>query len=122
MTVNSEFVQIFERLKKDLQQFAQNLVVKEDKPDNYVLISLQRDEKKKEIHFCAVQIKKNYVSFHLVPLYYFPELIDSTTPDLKKRMQGKTCFNFVRSDKHLFDKLKELTEQSFKLYAEKKLI
>ena len=37
----------------------------------------------------AVQIKKSYVSFHLMPVYANPALLDSLSPALRKRMQGK---------------------------------
>ncbi len=29
-----------------------------------------------------------------MPVYMFPELLENVTPTLKKRMQGKSCFNF----------------------------
>lgn len=122
MSKEADFVRIFEELKKDLQLFAPSLIVKEDKPGGYALISSQVDEKKKEIHFCAIQIKKNYVSFHLMPLYFYPELLDKASPELKKRMQGKTCFSFVKSDDQLASQLKDLVNHSFKLYQEKKMI
>ena len=41
-----------------------------------------------------VQIKKNYVSFHFMPIYIDPTLRESLSPALRKRMQGKGCFNF----------------------------
>jgi hypothetical protein len=49
---------------------------------------------KKVIFFGAAQIKKNYVSFYLMPVYMFmfPKLLDNISPELKKHMQGKSCF------------------------------
>ena len=44
--------------------------------------------------FGAVKLGKAYVSFHLMPLYMSPALEKEISPTLKKRMQGKTCFNF----------------------------
>jgi len=41
-----------------------------------------------------VQIKKSYVSFHFMPVYMNPALLESLSPGLRKRMQGKSCFNF----------------------------
>jgi hypothetical protein len=37
---------------------------------------------------------KSYVSFHLIPVYMFPDLLKGLSPALEKRMQGKSCFNF----------------------------
>ena len=56
----------------------------------------------------AVQIKKNYVSYHLMPVCA-PEILKKVSPALKKRMQGKTCFNFKKPDKVLFEELERLT-------------
>ena len=39
------------------------------------------------------------------PVYMKPELLESVPPSLKKRMQGKACFNFTTVDR---DQLKEL--------------
>jgi hypothetical protein len=66
--------------------------------------------------FGAVQIKKNYVSFYLMPVYVFPELLKSISPALKKRMQGKSCFNFTAIDDAMVDELGELTKQGFERY------
>ena len=51
----------------------------------------------REVWFGAVGERKNYVSYHLMPVYAFPELLKKVSPELegrKKRMQGKSCFNF----------------------------
>jgi hypothetical protein len=31
----------------------------------------------------------------LMPVYAVPELLKGMSPELKKRMQGKACFNFT---------------------------
>lgn len=46
--------------------------------------------------FGEVRLGKAYVSFHLMPLYMNPELQKAIPAELKKRMQGKTCFNFKK--------------------------
>lgn len=61
------------------------------------------------MYFGSVKINKNYVSFHLMPVYVFPFLIDKISPELKSRMQGKSCFNFKTIDIKLFSELGELT-------------
>ncbi len=60
--------------------------------------------------FGAVKLGKAYVSFHLMPLYTSPTLKKAVPTSLKKRMQGKTCFNFktVPNQEVLAD-LKKLT-------------
>ena len=46
----------------------------------------------------AVQIRKSYVSYHLMPVYMDPALLATVSPALRKRMQGKACFNFTTID------------------------
>ncbi|MGB8264719.1 MAG: hypothetical protein WCE44_00145 [Candidatus Velthaea sp.] len=66
--------------------------------------------------FAAVRDGKAYTSYHFFPLYLWPEMIDELSPALRKRMQGKTCFNFRAVDTVLFAELRELTERGFERY------
>ena len=66
---------------------------------------------------------KAYVSFHLVPIYMCPELQKSVSPALKKRMQGKACFNFTTEPvPALIADLARLAEAGIKLWSEKKWV
>ncbi len=71
--------------------------------------------------FASVQVKKRYVSFHLMPVYVNPALLDPVSEPLRKRMQGKSCFNFTKVDETLFSELAELTERGFADYRERGL-
>ena len=75
---------------------------------------IQKD--KKPLFFGAVQVKKSYVSFHLMPVYLKPELLQDVSTSLKARMQGKSCFNFNKVDEILFGELASLTEASYASY------
>ena len=66
--------------------------------------------------FGAVQLKKNYVSSHLTPLYTDPDLLGAVSLELKKRMQGKSCLNFKTVDPALFSQLAALTGASLERY------
>ncbi len=70
------------------------MCVEKDTEDNYLLNTLKSGKNKKPHFFGAVQIKKIYVSYHLMPININPSLLDSVNKDLKKRMPGKSCFNF----------------------------
>ena len=87
---------VFGELKKILAPVAGKLDVTADEPGNfYVEESLSGS---KPQMFGAVQAKKNYVSFHLFPVYTEPDLLSGISPELSKRMQGKSCFNFKSPD------------------------
>jgi hypothetical protein len=63
--------------------------------------------------FGAVRVGKRYVSFHLLPVYALPDLVANISPELRKRMQGKSCFNFTTVDEDLMRELDALTKRSF---------
>jgi hypothetical protein len=108
--------EIFKQLKTLLAKFEGKLSVVHDQDDHYYLNTNLVEPSKKPDFFGAVQIKKKYVSFHLMPVYYFPELLTGLSPELQKRMQGKSCFNFAEIDFILFGELDELTEKALDVY------
>jgi hypothetical protein len=112
MPDRSDFPEIFERLKKLLQVYESRLVVTDNTAENYSLNAPFSKKFNKEVFFGAVKINKNYVSYHLMPVYIFPDLLDGISGDLKKHMQGKSCFNFKQVEDGLFDELDRLTRTS----------
>jgi hypothetical protein len=112
MPNQDEFPAVFAQLKKILRPYGRRLTVTADTPSNYSLDAGYSEQYQHTLFFCAVQIKKNYVSFHLMPVYMFPDLLTDLSPALKKRMQGKSCFNFKTVDKALFAELAALTKKS----------
>jgi hypothetical protein len=46
-----------------------------------------------------------------MPVYMYPDLLKDISPELKKHMQGKSCFNFKKVDPELFQELSELTKK-----------
>jgi hypothetical protein len=111
VSARNEFPIVFEQLKKILEPYSINLAVKTDTPDTYYLDGPYSKKWKKELFFSSIQIKKNYVSFYLMPVYMYPELLKDISPALKKRMQGKSCFNFKKVEPDLFKELELLTAQ-----------
>ena len=107
---------VFTALKSILEQYESNLTLLHNKSDNYYLNTTPSESNKKAEFFGAVQIKKSYVAFHLMPIYYYPELLDNISPELKNRMQGKSCFNFKKKDDKLFAELNSLTKSAFDKY------
>lgn len=111
MTARDDFPLVFEHLRNILKPYAENLTVKTDTPDTYYLDGPYNEKWNKELFFGSAQIKKNYVSFYLMPVYMYPELLNEISPELKKHMQGKSCFNFKSVEPALFDELAALTRK-----------
>ena len=118
MPAQSDFPVIFEQLKNILKPYASSLTVKTDSQDTYYLDGPYSEKWKKEVFFGSAQIKKNYVSFYLMPVYMYPELLQDISPELKKHMQGKSCFNFKKVEPALFDELAELTRRGVEKFRQ----
>jgi hypothetical protein len=123
--MTADFAAVFDVLKPVLAKYAKRLVVKADTPIEYTVLTKSpspfRQHKGQPLYFGSVRLGKAYVSFHLVPLYMCPELTKSISPALKKRMQGKACFNFKTDpEPELIADLERLTAAGFKLWGEKK--
>jgi hypothetical protein len=108
-----DFEGAFAGLRRILAKHAKHLSVVKDGPHGYYLESRAPRYKGKPLMFGAAVIGKNYVSYHLTPVYMNPPALKSMSPELRKRMQGKACFNFVAPDKKLFTELDELTQRGF---------
>jgi hypothetical protein len=110
----AEFAPIFAALKSVMAEQERGLAVQKDTPTEYSLVTKRPSpfpqHKGHPMWFGAVKLGKAYVSFHLMPLYMSPALEKEISPALKKRMQGKTCFNFkTLPDAELIADLKRLT-------------
>ena len=112
----------FQKLKKLLKNYEAQLTVLHDKEDNYYLNTPVTATNKKAEFFGAVQIKKSYVAYHLMPVYYYPEMLQDLSKDLKDRMQGKSCFNFKEMDEKLYKELSALTKKCFVQYQSLKKV
>jgi hypothetical protein len=116
--MRDDFQVVFERLKTILEPYAPHLLLRADTADNYSLDTPYVEKFKKEVFFGAAQIKKNYVSFHLMPVYAFPDLLVGTSEALRKRMQGKSCFNFTTIDEELMTELEDLTRRGIERFEQ----
>ncbi len=112
MAASENFAAVFERLKAILQAYEPNLRVEVDEPGRYSLLGPYMPKYQKDLWFGQVKVGKNYVSYHLMVVYMAPELLNGLSDNLRKRMQGKSCFNFTHVDESLLAELGELTRRS----------
>jgi hypothetical protein len=117
----TDLLPVFTRLKPLLEGIPGALVTA-DGPEGYSLNAPYSAKWKKELFLGAVLIKKNYVSFYWMPVYMIPKLLDGLSPQLKKHMQGKSCFNFKMLDEPLFEELAGLLERSLKYIRDEGLL
>ncbi|MGI9265566.1 MAG: hypothetical protein ACR2QU_11610 [Gammaproteobacteria bacterium] len=116
MIATNDFPAVFAAQTRIMRPFSDKLVCTRDDDSEYYLNTTHIMKNKKPLFFGAVQIRKNYVAYHLMPVYVFPELLKGMSPALKQRMQGKSCFNFTSVDVELFEELGTLTKAGFEAY------
>ena len=98
---------VFKALKDVIEPYTAGLGRKTDSDTELYLECPKPD---KPMFFGAVQQKKNHVSYHLMPVYTDPDLLEAISPELRGRMRGKSCFDFKAVDPVLFSELAALTE------------
>jgi hypothetical protein len=115
----------FDSLRTVLAKFVGPLAVRADSPEVFTVVTKTPSpfpqHKGQPMWFGEVRLGKAYASFHLMPLYMSDTLTGTISPALKKRMQGKTCFNFKDDpEPELLAELERLTEAGLKDWSGRK--
>ena len=118
----NNFDEIFAKLRAILKPYVRRMDVAFDTDKYYLLNTRYVMKNKQPLCFGGVRSGKNYVSFYLMSVYACPELLKGMSPDLKKRMQGKSCFNFKEVDAKLFKELSQLTKAGAAKFTDKKFV
>jgi len=117
---SSGFEATFRTLRGLLKPYERHFVAIVDTPGKYYLSTKSsKTVSGAAIWFGGAEIKKNYVSFHLIPVYAAPALLKTLSPSLLKRMQGKSCFNFTAIEPAHVEELEVLTKKGFDGFIEK---
>jgi hypothetical protein len=100
-----------------LSPYGERLDVVKESSWGYTMQSKKAAPKKPPLMFAAVRVGKAYVSYHLMPIYMNAPLKATISPALRKRMQGKACFNFKEMpDAALLEELRTLTDAGFRSF------
>jgi hypothetical protein len=110
-----DFAAVDRRLREILEPLRSSLVATKDGPDGLIL-EIPGLEGKPWGSVAAIRHGKRYVSFYLMSVYALPDLLESMSPELRRRMQGKSCFNFTTVDEALFAELARITQAGFEPY------
>lgn len=112
----AKFDETFAALKHLLMPYAPRLHVTADAPTAYMLDGEYAAAFKRPMFFGGVRAGSSYVSFYLMPVYSNPELMGRISDSLRRRLHGKSCFNFTRPEPELFDELRALVRSGFDCY------
>jgi hypothetical protein len=119
---DARFEDVYTQLAAIYAPYRSHLVTVRDDPGDLYLEAPPSARYPNGLYFGAVKTGKRYVSFHLMPVYTNPELLDGISPALRKRMQGKSCFNFTQLDDTLTTELRELTAAGFAQFRQDGLV
>ena len=122
MPAKADFTKVFEELKSIFKPYAKKMDVAQDTDSHYMLNTRYLMRNKQPLCFGGVRTGKNYVSFYLMSVYASPELLKDISPELRKRMQGMSCFNFKKVDKRLFSELKTLTRAGATKFSDENFV
>ena len=122
MPAKTDFTEVFKELKSIFKPYAKKMDVSHDTDSHYMLNTRYLMRNKQPLCFGGVRLGKSYVSFYLMSVYASPELLKNISPELRKRMQGMSCFNFKKVDKQLFSELKTLTRDGATKFSDKKYV
>jgi hypothetical protein len=118
----SAFAPVFSALHAILAKHERLMRVVRDQPGNYHLDAGYSERWKRDIFFGGIRLNKSSVSFYLMPVSMHPELLKRVSPELKERMQGKSCFNFKTVEPALFNELATLTKQGLERFKKEGLL
>lgn len=62
--------------------------------------------------------QKNYVSFYFSPIYSHPDFFKKISPELKKFLKGKSCFNINKTTPQLLKEIEEILKEGINKYKE----
>lgn len=83
----------------------------------YSIPTLRRAGAKAHDWFAFVKPASKHVSFFLMPMVTWPDVLDGCTPALLARRQAKTAFAFPTADEALFADLEALVARAYERYV-----
>jgi len=111
------FDEVFDRLKGMLEAYAPGRHVSADDDRHYGVDLAPAEERSPTTWFGAVRRGKRYVSIYLMPVYADPSLLEGASPELIRRRQGKSCFNFAAVGERLFGELESVLRRGYERTA-----
>src|SRR5439155_9232996 len=122
MPGKADFTEVFAQLKSIFKPYAKKMEVSQDTDQYYLLNTRYIMKNKQPLCFGGVRLGKNYVRLYLMSVYASPDLLKGMSPELKKRMQGKSCFNYTGVDEKLFKEIANLTKAGAAKFSDTKII
>lgn len=102
------FTEVEDRLREIVEPLRARLVATRDRPGDLAL-EIPGLEGKPWGYLAGIRRGKRYVSYYLMSVYADPSVAEAMSPQLRRRMQGKSCFNFTHVDEPILEELGMIT-------------
>ena len=121
---------IFSEIKKILENQSANLLVKDQyigsqakqqKPAYHLYGNKEVSlfgKKPQPTYVAGVIQQKNYISFYFSPVYSHPDSFKNISPELKKFLKGKSCFNINKITPQLLKEIEDILKDGINNYKE----
>ncbi|MFX0005453.1 MAG: hypothetical protein ACFFAV_01870 [Candidatus Hermodarchaeota archaeon] len=121
---------IFLETKKILEKNSETFLVKDQyigsqakqKKAGYHLYGSKRisifGKKSQPTYIAGVIQQKSYISFYFSPIYSHPELFSDISPNLRKVLKGKSCYNINKTSPQLLIEIESILEKGINKYKE----
>jgi hypothetical protein len=113
--MTADLAPVERRLRAILEPYRGRFAVVGDGPKG-IALHLRGLEDQPHGFVAGVRPGKRYVSYYLMAVYASPDLGRTMSPELQRRMQGKSCFNFAKVDERLMSELETLTARGLDEY------
>ena len=113
---STEFPAVAARLRRILEPYGGRYAITRDGPGGMAL-EVPGLEGQPRGYFAGIRVGKRYVSYYLMAVYAFPDLVETMSPQLRRRMQGKACLNFTHVDEALMTELADVTARGAQLWG-----
>lgn len=110
-----DFVEVDRRLRGIFDPFRARLVATKDDADGLIL-QIPGLEDVPWGYVGGARVGKRYVSVYLMSVYAQPEVAESMSAELRRRMRGRSCFNFTTIDEPLFEGLARIAHGGLDRY------
>ncbi len=106
---------IFAQLKSLLTKQASGLDVRKDNASAYELYGKKTVETQNKtvdgMYFASAVMRKGGVSLYFFPIYTHLKEVGPVPAELKKCMNGKSCFQIKKDDKKLYAQVRDLLKK-----------
>lgn len=126
----TDLEKIYQEIKEILQKNSQEFMETEEyldskakiKKPGYHLYGTEEKSyygrKPQQMYIAGVIQQKNYVSFYFTPIYSHAEEFKDISPELRKFLKGKSCFNINKTTPPLLEEIEHVLKKGIDKYKE----